>query len=168
MRASAKLGLVAAGYVGAFVVAAAVVLLYVTWTAGPDRQASGGMYAFGDSFLFFAVFGVAAVLPTAAGLFFLRPYHSFWRVLALAALVIAATGLASLAVCVAARTAHAGPAINSWSAFAVLRVLVAPLIALAFLVCGAFAPLRPARLALCAATISEAVVFTYWLIQLPR
>lgn len=45
MRAPAKLGLVAAGYVAAFVVAAASVAMNVAWTAGPDRQASSGMYA---------------------------------------------------------------------------------------------------------------------------
>lgn len=167
MRAPAKLGLVAAGYVGAFVVAAAVVMLNAAWTSGPDRQASSGMSAFGDGLLFLAVFGVAAVVPTGAGLFLLRPYHSFWRVLAGAAVVVAATGLASLVVCLLIRTAGASPMIRSWSAAAVLRILVAPLIALAFLVCGAFAPLRPARIALCACTISEAAVFAFWLIALP-
>jgi hypothetical protein len=167
MRAAAKFGLVAAGYVGAFVVAAAVAMLNAAWTAGPDRQASSGMFAFGDSLLFLAVFGVAAVPPTGAGLFLLRPYHSFWRVLAVAALVVAGTGLASLGVCLMVRTPGASPVVRSWSAFAVLRILVAPLVALAFLVSGAFAPLRPARIALCAATISEAAVFAYWLMRLP-
>jgi hypothetical protein len=168
MRAAAKFGLVAAGYVGAFVVAAAVVTLYVNLTASPDRQASSGMYAFGDSLLFLAVLGVASAAPTAAGLFFLRPCHSFWRVLAVAAVGIAATGLASLMVCLAGRVAGASPLIQSWSAFAVLRILVAPLIALTFLVCCVFAPLRPARIALGAATLSEAAVFASWLIGLAR
>ena len=167
MRAAAKFGLVAAGYVGAFVVAAAVATLNAAWTPGPDRQASSGMFAFGDSLLFLAVSGVAAVPPTGAGLFLLRPYHSFWRVLAVAALVVAGTGLASLGVCLMVRTADPSPLVRSSSAFAVLRILVAPLVALAFLVSGAFAPLRPARIALCAATISEAAVFAYWLMRIP-
>jgi hypothetical protein len=167
VRAPAKLGLVAAGYVAAFVVAAAAVMLNAAWTAGPDRQASSGMFAFGDGLLFLAVFGVAAAAPTGAGLFLLRPYHSFWRVLTVAALVVAATGLASLGLCLMVRTAGASPIIRSWSAFAVLRILVAPLVALALLVSGAFAPLRPARIALCACTISEAAVFAVWLIGLP-
>jgi hypothetical protein len=87
MRAAAKFGLVAAGYVGAFVLAAGSVAIYAAWADSPDRQASSGMYAFGDSLLFLALFGLASVPPTVAGLFFLRPYHSFWRVLAIAALV---------------------------------------------------------------------------------
>jgi hypothetical protein len=44
---------------------------------------------------------------------------------------------------------------------------VAPLVAFAFLVSGVFAPRPVARIALCGAMISEAIVFAYWLIQLP-
>jgi hypothetical protein len=51
LRTSLKVGLVAAGYVGAFVVASLVVMLYVALTSGPDRQGAQGMYAFGDSML---------------------------------------------------------------------------------------------------------------------
>lgn len=68
----------------------------------------------------------------------------------------------------AVRAADAGPTMNSWSAFAVLRILVAPLVALGLLLSGAIAPRGPARIALCVATISEAAVFAYWLIHLPR
>jgi hypothetical protein len=167
MRTPAKLAVVAAGYVGAFLAALAIVALYVAATSGPDRQASGGMYAFGDSLLFLGVLGVAAVPATAAGLFFLRPYLPFWRVLAFGGVAFAATGLAALGVCVAARAADAGPSLHSWSAFAVLRILVAPVVALAFLVSGALAPRPAARFALCAAMASETLIFVYWLIQLP-
>jgi hypothetical protein len=168
MRLPAKLGLVAAGYVAAFVLAAGSVAIYAAWADSPERQASSGMSAFGDSLLFLALFGLASVPPTVAGLFFLRPYHSFWRVLAIAALVTAATGLASLGVCLASRAAGAGPALQSWSAFAVLRILLAPLVTLAFLLSGAFAPRRPARMALCGAAVMEVVVFAFWLILYPR
>ncbi|HET6899385.1 MAG TPA: hypothetical protein VFK70_13595, partial [Vicinamibacteria bacterium] len=99
-------------------------------------------------------------------LYFLRPYLLFWRVLAVAAVAMAATGVVALYVFVAARGPGAGPALHSWSAFAVLRILVAPMFALAFLVSGAFAPRPAARIALGAATFSEAVVFAYWLIRL--
>ena len=166
MRTRATLALVAAGYVGAFLAALGIVALYVASTSGPDRQTYGGMFAFGDSLLFLGVFGVAAVPATAAGLFFLRPCLPFWRALAVAAVAIAATGVAALYVCVAARAADAGPALHSWSSFAVLRILVAPVIALGFLVSGAFAPRPAARIALGGATVSEAAVFAYWLIQL--
>jgi hypothetical protein len=168
MRTSAKMGLIAAGYVAALAVAGAAVAVNASWTAGPGRQASSGMSAFGDSLLFLAVFGAAAVPPTVGALVFLRPYPRFWRVLAIAAVVTAATGLASLAICVATRTAVAGSAIQSSSALAVLRILAAPLFALAFLVSGVVAPRWPARIALCAATVSEVVAFAAWLLLLPR
>ena len=95
MRASVEVGLVAGGYVAAFVVAFAVVAVYVVMTDGPDRQASGGMYSFSDSLLFLAVFGVAAVPSTGGALFFLRPYPRVWRALSVGALASAAIGLAA-------------------------------------------------------------------------
>ena len=160
-RAPAKVGLIAGGYVGAFFVAAAVVAIYVASTSGPDRQTYGAMYAFGDSLLFLAVFGVAAVPPTGAALFFLRSYRSFWLALSVAALAIAATGLAAFIDYVAAQSADAGSILHSWSAVASLRILVAPLFALAFVLSGLFAPDRFSRIALLVAGLIEAAVFVY-------
>ncbi len=72
-----KVAAVLGGYVVAFLIASAVVAVYVAATSGADRQAYGAMYAFGDSLLFLAVFGVAAVPATAAALFFFgRVAHS--------------------------------------------------------------------------------------------
>src|SRR5882672_8662198 len=138
MRPLAKVGLVVAGYVVAFLVASAVVAIHVATTSGPDPQASSGMYAFGDSVLFLAVFGVAAVPSTAAALFLLRSYRSFWLVLCVAALGIASTGLVALVDYVATRTAtaDAGSILGILSALAPLRILIAPLFALGFLLCG--------------------------------
>jgi len=119
-RAAVKIGLVLAGYAGAVLVAAAVVAMYVASTSGPDRQLYGAMYDFGDGLLFLAVFGAAAVLPTGAALFFLRPYRSFWRVISVAALAVAATGLAALVTYLAGRTADPGSGLQAWSAVSVL------------------------------------------------
>ena len=88
----------AGGYVLALLVAWAIVTTYIALTDGPDRQASGGMYAFGDSLLFLALFGVAAVPATGAALYFVRPFHAFWRALSVAALAITATGVAAVGV----------------------------------------------------------------------
>src|SRR3989441_2518792 len=95
MRPLVKVGLVGAGYIGAFALASAVVTAYVAATSGPDRQNYGAMFAFGDDLLFLGVFGVAAVVPSGAALFFLRPYRSFWRVLSVTALVVATTAVAA-------------------------------------------------------------------------
>ena len=62
MKPAAKVTLILGGYVLAILVAFAVVSIYVAATSGPERQASSGMYAFGDSLLFLAVFGFAATL----------------------------------------------------------------------------------------------------------
>ena len=159
MRPVVKVGLVVAGYVVAFLVAFAVVAIRVAATSGPDRQAYSVMYGFGDDLLFLAVFGVVAVPPTSAALFFLRPYRSFWLVLSVVALCIATTGLAALIDYVAPRTAHASSILQAWSALAGLRILGAPLFALAFLLSGLFAPNRSSRIALLVATAIEAAIF---------
>src|SRR5262245_6101207 len=122
MRAAAKTGLVAAGYVGGFVVAYAVVNSYIAATSGPDRQTYAAMYAFGDGLLFLAVFGIAAVPTTGAALYFLRPHRVFWRALSTAALVIAATGVAALITYLASRAAGS-PVHHLWTDLAGLRVL---------------------------------------------
>ena len=85
--------MVAGGYVAAFAVASAAVAVRIASTSGPDAQASSGMYAAGDALLFAAGFGVFALLPTGAALFFLRPYRRFWSVLSALGLAVAVTGV---------------------------------------------------------------------------
>ena len=158
-----KVASVLGGYVGAFLIAFAVVAIYVAATSGPDRQTYAAMYDFGDSLLFLAVFGVAAVPPTAATLFFLRPYRSFWIGLCVAAIALAVTGVAASLEFFAARAAfQMGSALQAGSAFAVLRILVAPLFALTFFLSGLFAPRRSFRITLLAAGVIELAVFVRW------
>jgi hypothetical protein len=87
MRTRGKVALVATGYIVAVLVSAGVVALYVTLADSPDRQASSGMYAFGDSLLFLAVFGVVGGRSDRCGAL-LSPV--------LAPLIIAATGVIAL------------------------------------------------------------------------
>lgn len=68
MKPFLKSGVVAVGYIAAFLIASAAVGVRLANTSGPDAQASSGMYAFGDALLFVAVFGVAALVPTGAAL----------------------------------------------------------------------------------------------------
>lgn len=113
------------------------------------------MYAFGDAVLFVAVFGVAALVPTAAAFFFLRPYRPFWTGLSALGVAVAVTGIAAVILFAVGR--HAAPSpLATWAAFAVLRILVAPVLALTI-----FAPHRSARPALLAATVTEAAVSAY-------
>jgi hypothetical protein len=158
MGAPMKVGLIAAGYLGAALVAGGVVAIRVAATSGPDSQAYSGMYAFGDSLLFLAVFGACALVPTAAGLFFLRAHLSFWRGLSIVALLVATTGLIALFIHVAARDPHASPTVRYWSMFAILRILVSPLLAFLFALTVLFAPTRWARITLLLATFTEVAV----------
>jgi hypothetical protein len=160
MRPILKVGVVAVGYVAAFLVASAAVAVRVANTSGPDAQASSGMYAAGDAFLFVGVFSVTGLVPTGLTLFFLRPYRPFWTVLSAFGLGVAVTGLTAAVLFAITRAAAPSP-LAIWAGFSVLRILVAPLLALAFLVCTALAPYRSPRLALLAATVMEAAVSAY-------
>jgi len=93
MKQFLKVAVVAGGYIAAFLMASAAVAIRVANTSGPDAQASSGMYAFGDALLFVAVFGVSALVPTGAALFFLRPYRHFWTVLSALGLAVASKGV---------------------------------------------------------------------------
>lgn len=156
MRALAKVGLVGTGYIGAVAVAWAVVAVHIATTQGPDRRDYAAMFDFGDTLLFLGVFALAAVLPTGAALFFLRPYRWFWRALSIAALVIAASAAAAFVVMLVWRGAGARSVASAAAAVASLRILIAPLFALAFAVSTVFAPSRNPRLALLALAIGRA------------
>jgi hypothetical protein len=160
MNASLKVGVVVGGYVASFLIASAAVSIRLANTSGPDAQAASGMYAAGDALLFAAVFGVAALVPTGAALFFLRPYRRFWTVLSTFSLGVAVTGLAAVALFAIGRYAAPSP-IAIGAALSVLRILVAPLLALTCLVCTVLSPYRVPRLALLAATAIEVAVSAY-------
>jgi len=118
------------------------------------------MYAAGDALLFAAVFGVCALVPTGAALFFLRPYRRFWTVLSALDLAVAVTGVTAAILFAVGRHATALP-LATWAGFSVLRILIAPLLALTFLVCTIFSPYRSPRVTLLAATVMEWAVSAY-------
>jgi hypothetical protein len=150
----AKLGAVLAGYLAALLAAGAAA--YVRLLLVPNDQASGGMQAFGDLLFFLGILGILALVPTAVGLFWLRPIGKFWLVFSFAALALAATGpVAALTM----KSDHAG-----WVALDLLgvpRVLGTPLFALAFLISASFAPTRFSRRLLLTASACEIVVAGY-------
>ena len=152
--------MVAGGYIAAFLIASAAVAVRVANTRGPEAQASSGMYAAGDAFLFVAVFGVSALVPTGAALFFLRPYRHVWTVLSALGLAVAVTGVSAAILFAVGR--HAGPSpLATLAGLSVLRILAAPLLALTFLVCTILSPHRSPRFAFLAATLMEAAASAY-------
>ncbi len=151
--------MVVGGYVVALAIAALVLRWYISATGGPDRQASSGMSAFGDSMFFVAVLGLAAVPATGAALYFLRKRRTFWVVLSVLALGGASTALVAVALSVGSTSAAAGGQLRAWFLIAPIRILVAPVLALFDLLAGLLAPSRGPRLCLLGAGIIEAVSF---------
>jgi hypothetical protein len=159
-RPAVKAGVVMGGYVAALLVASAAVAVRLVFTQGPQAQASSGMYAFGDAVVFVGIFGMCALMPTGAALLFLRTCDSFWKVVSVLGVATASTGIAATIVYAIGRHATTG-LLAAWSAFAVLRILVAPLFVLTFTVCAFFSPHRAARIAFVIAGLMEAAVSAY-------
>jgi len=159
-KPEARVGLIIAGYAAAILVALLVVRIYMGLTSGPARDASAGMFAFGDMLAFLAAFGLAAVPATVGALFLLRSRPGFWMPLAIVALLLAATSVAALFIHLGETFPGPGAPQRAWPAYATLRLLLAPLCALAFLLAGILAPVRRARLALLAAAALEIAVLT--------
>src|SRR5688572_25118710 len=160
MKTLLKVAGVVGGYTAAWLAASATVAFRAARMDDVTAQASSGMYAFGDSLLFLAVFGVAALVPSGLALSLLREHGRVWAVLPILGLAIAVTGVT--AAIVFAVGSHAPPStLATLAGFSVLRILVAPLIALAFLVCTIFSPRGASRSALIAATAMETAVSVY-------
>ncbi|HZZ18784.1 MAG TPA: hypothetical protein VFE25_05420 [Opitutaceae bacterium] len=157
MKPLHKIALVVGGYVLSVLIAFAAVAAHVATTSGADRQSAGGMFAFGDSILFVLVFGICALVPTGAALFFMRPYGAFWKAISVVALAVAATSIAA-GVLFAFGRHSPSPTIVMLSGYSVLRVLLSPLLAMVFVVCAVLSPARGARIALAASSAIEAVV----------
>ena len=163
MRALGKIGLVIAGYISAILVAALSTWAYIKLTDTPERELSAGMYGFGDSLVFLAVFGLAAVPATSLALFFLRQNRWFWRICSTIAATLAATGLVSIIAYVAGRTAPNSTWIGSLATFSPLRLLAAPLFGGADFLSGIFAPERPLRVRFFVCTLIEGAIFGIFL-----
>ena len=119
------------------------------------------MYAFVDGTVFLAVLGLGALIPTAALFILFRSSRALWAAVAALALIVAASGLAAVALFAAMRLRlpFAGdPTFATLAALSVLRLLPAPLIFLALALAAAIAPPSLARRALVASLGVEALV----------
>ncbi|MBV8063613.1 MAG: hypothetical protein JOY51_08455 [Nevskia sp.] len=155
--ALAKAAVVLAGYGAALVIASAAVEMRIALENPADVQGSPGMYAFGDTMYFLFAFCACAALPTAAGLWFLRSSERFWSLLMGSASVIAVTGLAALVVYYAGIRQPIGSPLALAASFAVLRLLIAPVLAGASLLGLLLAPNRRTRIGLFRSMIVELV-----------
>jgi hypothetical protein len=163
MKTALKFAVVLGGYVAAFALACGAVAVRVAATSGPGTDASSGMYAFGDGLVFIAVFGAGAMLPTALAFFFLRPQRWFWIVLSVLAVAIGGTAIAA-AVFYAIDSMLVLPdrsPLAMAGALGVMRMLVAPPLAGAFLLAAVFAPFRTPRWILVVAAGVECAVAAF-------
>jgi len=154
MKPAAKVGVVVAGYLAAIAIACVALSIYVATTAGPDRQTYGAMFAFGDSLYFLGVLGVAAIPATGLGLFFLRPYPAFWRLLSACFVFITALTFVALVV-------YTARVESPLAALTPLWLLATPFFAVAAFVSGVFAPKDLSRSALIGTSLVHGAVFVY-------
>ncbi|MFN8522624.1 MAG: hypothetical protein U0821_05895 [Chloroflexota bacterium] len=156
----ARAGLVGGGYVAAFVVAVVAVVALVAVTSGPDRDASSGMHAFSDALFFLTVLSAGSVLPTGLLLYFMRAFATPWRLFAGLGLALSITGLLA-----AAAIAQPHLANDLWSILAVLRIVVAPLLAGLAALVGVFSPGRRSRNLLFSAAALECATSAYGVVH---
>jgi hypothetical protein len=160
LPALAKAGIVVGGYFAAILIAIGVVFIYINFTSGPDRDASSGMYAFGDSLLFIAVFGVVSTIPTGLTLVFLRQSRLFWITLCVLALVVASTSLAAVAV-IMSQSQKLMPSASLWPGLSAIRLFMSPFIAASVGLSALFAPEAGFRRYLFGAAAMEGVSSVY-------
>jgi hypothetical protein len=79
--------------------------------------------------------------------------------LSVMSLVIASSALVACLLQLAVRGAASGSGLAAWAVVAPLRILMAPLFALLFFLCGLMAPARRPRIMLLVAGGAEAVAF---------
>ncbi len=154
MKPVAKVGVVVVGYLAAVASACAALGIYIATTSGADRQTYGAMFAFGDGLYFLAVLGVSAIPATALGLFFLRPYPAFWRLLSACFIFITALTFVALVV-------YTARAESPWAALTPLWLLATPFFAAAAFVAGIFAPKDFSRSALIGTSVVHGAIFAY-------
>jgi hypothetical protein len=162
LPATAKAGIVGGSYVAAILLAFCAVSIYINQTRGPDRDASAGMYAFGDALLFVAVFGVVSTIPTGLALVFLRQSWRFWVACSIVALVVASTSFAAVAIIVLeSQKVALSASLNAWAMFAFPRIFVSPFLAASFGLSALIAPEARFRWYLFSAATIEGVSSIY-------
>jgi hypothetical protein len=157
-----KPAVVLAGYVAAFLVAAAA-LYWRELQMPAEAKTSAGMYAFGDLILFVEVFGVSAAVPTALALYFLRPFRQLWLAFSIGCLGLAVTGL--MAVPLVSWAHRLQTDVGAWHALAclgILRTILSPVLAPSLLVGVPLAPTWRCRCFLLAAAAMEGAAFASW------
>lgn len=170
-RTLGRAALVGGGYLAAAGAASVAMGLRLAATAGPDRNASGGMYAFGDALFFLFALAFLSIPATGLALYFLRPVRGFWKAAAVVAALLALTGLGAMGAFFAGRGLTHG-ILGTLASVSVLRVLIAPPLGILWAVLAVFAPEKEFRRAFAGALLLElagfAPVALYWALGMAR
>lgn len=154
-----KLALVLAGYALAFAASAIVVALYDRGFSPADTQAMGGMIAGGEMMLGAGVFGLAAMVPTGLGLWFLRGSRRFWSAFSAAGLAFAIAGMVAVLIMLVDRGAMARvPALVLVEFLGLVHILGSPIGIGSFLLFAALAPAQDLRRRMLVAAAIESVI----------
>ena len=154
--------IVALGYAGALLAAFAVLYVFALLTAGPDREASSGMYALSDSAVFLFTFFILSTVPTLLLLHLLRPFPNFWTVLAIACLAFSLTGLLG--------AVHVALRIGLWADIALPRLFFSPFILPLLLLTALVTPFSTAKRMIAIAAVFEfaaiGILVIFWLVPI--
>jgi len=163
MKTLAKIALVLAGYLGAFLAAGLTFAFCQARAQENPAVYNSGMAAGGDGILVLAVFGAVSLIPTALALFFLRSHAKFWSVFSILSLALAATApLAEVLNTLLAKSPlYQQPLWAVLGFISLLRIGATILFTVAFLVFAILAPHKPARGRFLIAAAIEAAVFLY-------
>jgi hypothetical protein len=158
MGRGAKVGVVCAGYLLAFIAGGVAGHLYNARVSALPYDTSGGMYAAGESMSALGAFLVVALAPTSLALWFLRGNGKFWQAVALVSLGFAGAGLLAVLMPLVFHGASNNPVVLGIELFSLAHLLGMPLWTVAFVLFALLAPTRPARRLLVAAIGVELVV----------
>ena len=130
-RTPARLAVIVLGYAAAWSAGTAAVWWKNRGVSEADLQAMSGMFACGDAVTFLAVASLVAIVPTVLVFRFVGAAPRFWRIHAIASLLLSLTGLlAAMLLLVPARPQVAF--LDGLHMFAPIRVLAGPFFFLAF------------------------------------
>src|SRR5262245_17812112 len=137
-----KLGIVLGGYAVSLVVSVIAVAIYDRQFSPADSQAMSGMIAGGETMFGAGVFFLLSLIPTCAGLWFLRSSRKAWSLLSIGSLVLATAGLVSVVFMLAHNNYKTNPqgTLMLVDLIGILQMLSAPLWIAGFALFAVLAP----------------------------
>ncbi len=162
-----KIGIVLGGYVAAVLAGILAGWAYDASLSRVPYDTSGGMYAGGQLLASTAAFLVVSLVPTVAGLWFVRHHVGFWNGVAIASIRFAASGLVAVLTSMAWRGAPQSVSLVVVDLLGLSQLLGVPFWFGGFVLFAVIAPTREIRAKLTVAIMIELVIavcaLVHWL-----